>query len=308
MEPEAKYTFVGVAVLVLVAMLAGTILWLSSNSERSNAHSYTIYFAHQSLAGLQPRSEVTMRGLRVGTVTGLGFSSRIPGAVKVSILVDPSTPVRKSTRAMVDRNLITGLATVQLINSTEQSPLLAQTQEEEQGPVIAEGESAAEQFTATLAELTRSLNATLSPENRAAFTATLANLQRASANADRALARVDSVLVGLGSTADEVRSLARSVATDTHALATRYDALGAQATGTLRGTDDAVRQLRTDIDALSRRANTLLTTGNTELRATSRSINSAADSVGGAADRLNDPSEILYGPSAGTLGPGEGKR
>lgn len=308
MEPEAKYTFVGAAVLVLFALLAATVIWLSSHGERSNAPSYTIYFAHQSLAGLQPRSEVTMRGLRVGSVTGLAFSSRIPGAVKVSIVVAPATPVRKSTLAVVDRNLITGLATVQLINTTEQSPLLARATSGEREPVIAEGESNTEQLSATLTELTKRLNATLSPENRAAFSATLANLQRASENAARALARVDGVLIDVDGTAKEVRGLARAVTTDVHTLTTRYDALGLQATSTLRGTDEAVRQLRTDAGALSRRANTLLMTGNNELRATSRSVNSAADSVGGAADRLNNPSEILYGPSEGSLGPGEGKR
>ena len=122
MEPEAKYTLVGGSVLVLLALLVGAVAWLASASRGTDVQRYTIYFARQSLEGLQVRSDVRMRGIRVGAVTGFSFAEQRPGTVEVGIGIDPATPVKESTRAIVDRNLITGLATIRLQNLKEDSP------------------------------------------------------------------------------------------------------------------------------------------------------------------------------------------
>ena len=85
-----------------------------------------IYFERQSLEGLQPRSEVRMRGIRVGSVTGFRISSWRPGAVEVMVRVDGAAPVRQSTRAVVERHLVTGIASILLVNLNEESPPLTQ--------------------------------------------------------------------------------------------------------------------------------------------------------------------------------------
>ena len=65
---------------------------------------------------------------------------------------------------------MTGLASVRLVNATEESPPLAKAPPGEPLPVIAEGESSMQQVTDTLYQLARRtdetmqrLNATLSP-------------------------------------------------------------------------------------------------------------------------------------------------
>lgn len=314
MEPEAKYTIVGAAVIVLLALLAGAIVWLRSSGQGNDAHLYTIYFANQSLEGLEPRSDVTMRGMRVGSVTGFRFSSRQPGAVEVFVSVNPTTPVLESTRATVERHLITGIASVRLTNTTERSPPLVDIPTGEEHPVIAEGESAMQQVSATLTQLAQSadvtmqrLNKTLSPENQAAFTELLQNLRRVSQHAEQTLTKTDAALGSLGGAADELRTLAHSVATDARALTARYDALGAQATVTVQEAGDAVRRMSGDVERLTRRADALLATSGDELRGSAQSVRSAADAVGVAAGRLRDPRQILFGPPDAELGPGEGR-
>jgi hypothetical protein len=116
MEPEAKYTLVGGSVLALLALLIAAVAWLASASRGTDVQRYTIYFQRQSLEGLQVRSDVRMKGIRVGAVTGFSFAPQRPGTVEVVIGIDPATPVKESTRAIVDRNLITGLATIRLQN------------------------------------------------------------------------------------------------------------------------------------------------------------------------------------------------
>jgi phospholipid/cholesterol/gamma-HCH transport system substrate-binding protein len=315
MEPEAKYTLVGAAVLILLALLAWAIIWLKSSGEGANAHRYKIYFERQSLEGLEPRSYVTMRGIRVGSVTGFRFSARRPGAVEVFIAVEPSTPVRASTRATVDRNIVTGIASVRLMNTTEQSPPLVKAPADEPYPVIAEGESPTQRVAETLSQVAEQasetlerMEDTLSRKNRAALAETLANLQRVTKQAEGTLARMDAMAASLGGAADEVRKLAGSVAVDAHALAARYDQLGTDASVSVREMGEATRKLSADVERLTQRADALLATGDGELRSTAEALRSAADSVGAAAGRLRDPRQVIYGPAEGGLGPGEAAR
>lgn len=315
MEPEAKYTIVGATVLILAGLLAAAVVWLKSSGEGVDARQYKIYFERQSLEGLELRSYVTMRGIRVGSVTGFRFSQRQPGAVEVFISVDPSTPVRESTRATVERHLVTGLASVRLESASEDSPLLTKKPQDEPYPLIAEGESSIQQVSETLTQLAQRadqtmqrLNETLSPENRAALTELLDNLRRFSRRADATLKKVDATLVSFGGAADEVRALARSVAGDSRKLAERFDRVGAEASVSLREVNQAMGRMSADVERLSRRADALLGSGDEELRATAQALRSAADSVGAAAGRLRDPRQVIFGPAEGGLGPGEGAR
>jgi phospholipid/cholesterol/gamma-HCH transport system substrate-binding protein len=315
MEPEAKYTLVGAAALVLVALLAGAVMWLRSSGEGANASRYKIYFERNSLEGLEPRSYVTMKGVRVGSVTGFRFSSSRKGAVEVFISLDPETPVRQSTTATTERHLVTGLATVRLANATEDSPRLVEAPPNEPYPVIKEGGSPMQQMSERFTDLAqradetmRRLSATLTPENIAAFTETMDNLRQVSRRAEATLAKADAAFDSVGSAADEVRALAATLKADVGTLSQRYATLGTDATASVGEIREAVRKMGSDVDRLSRRADALLAGGNDELRDTARSVRSAADALGAAAGRLRDPRQVIYGPPEGGLGPGEKTR
>jgi phospholipid/cholesterol/gamma-HCH transport system substrate-binding protein len=307
MEPEARYTIVGAAVLALVAMLAGAILWLHGSGAGSQALAYGIVFERQSLEGLSRSSDVTMRGLRVGSVTGYRFSPQNQAAVEVSIALAPGTPVQEGTRAAVARNLLTGLATVQLTNPPEKGRPL-RIAPGNAVPIIAEGQAQEQQIAAGVTDLTQRLNATLSPENRAAFSEALANVQRLSAHAERTLAKLDTALDALTGAASRFGALSRAVQADAATLTARYDLLGAQAVQALGDASAAVRTASADVGGLARRTDSLLESSGRDMQASTRSLREAAQSVGLAADRLREPSELLYGPGPGKLGPGEGAR
>ncbi|HYD57213.1 MAG TPA: MlaD family protein [Burkholderiales bacterium] len=308
MDPEAKYGVVGVAVIVLMGAIVAAVLWLRSTGEGGDDRYYKVYFERQSLEGLEIRSDVRMRGIRVGSVTEFLFSSRRPGAVEVFIRVEGSTPVRESTQAVVERHLVTGIASIRLLNSTEDSPRLTAVPAGEPYPVIAEGESRIEQFSESLNHLAQRaeetmlrINATLSPENRAALAETLDSLRQASRGAEKSVASV-------GAAAEEVRKLAASIGADAHKLAQRYDSLGAQAGESLKDVGASVRALREDVARLTERADRLMASGEGELRSTARALREAAESLGEAAEGLRDPGQAIFGPPEGALGPGEGKK
>ncbi|MGP1609512.1 MAG: MlaD family protein, partial [Burkholderiales bacterium] len=122
MEPEAKYTLVGAAVLMLLALIVVAAVWLEGSGGEGDTMPYKIYFERQSLEGLQIRSDVKMQGIKVGAVTGFRISARRPGSVEVVIRVDSSAPVHQGTRATVERQLLTGIANIRLTNADEGSP------------------------------------------------------------------------------------------------------------------------------------------------------------------------------------------
>jgi phospholipid/cholesterol/gamma-HCH transport system substrate-binding protein len=314
MEPEAKYTLVGTSVLVLFALVAAAFVWLASASSATDVQRYTIYFARQSLEGLQERSDVRMKGIRVGAVTGFSFAADRPGTVKVVIGIDPATPVKESTRAIVDRNLITGLATIRLQNVKEDSPPIKRPAPGERDPVIAEGASQLQQFSETANDLAKRadetmtrVNATLSNENQAALAETLVNLRSLSHNADGAVTRADAALASIGQSADALRVAVTAMSGDVHRLADRYDTLGAEANTTLRDASVALRQVSGDVSQLSRQAESLLVDANAEVRLTGQQLRGTSDAVGTAARKFRDPRATFFGPAEASLGPGESR-
>jgi phospholipid/cholesterol/gamma-HCH transport system substrate-binding protein len=315
MEPEARYAWVGVCVLMLLVLLTGTVLWLVASGQHRDDRSYRIYFTRQSLEGLQVRSDVRMQGILVGSVSGFAFSPRRPGTVEVTVGVDPATPVRESTQAVVERNLITGLASIRLVSAKEDSPLLEDVPPGERFPVIAEGASQLQhvsdslnQLAARAEEMMRRIDSTLSDSNQAAFIETLDNLRLVSRNAGSVVSRLDSTLASLGRAADELRSQSATLGADAHGLAARYDVLGAEATTSIHEIAGSVKQFGADVSLLSSRAEGALADSDMQLRFTARGVRTTAGSVGQAARRLGDPRAALFGPSPESLGPGEEPR
>jgi phospholipid/cholesterol/gamma-HCH transport system substrate-binding protein len=315
MEPEAKYTLVGTSVLVLLALVTAAVVWLASSGQGTDVQRYKIYFARQSLEGLDVRSDVRMKGIRVGAVTGFSFSTQRPGTVEVVVGIDPATPVKESTRAVVDRNLVTGLATIRLQNVTEDSPAVKRPAPGERDAVIAEGASQLQQFSETVNDLAhrldetmRRINSTLSPENLAAITETLDHLRSLTRNADGVMARLDGTLVSIGHAADGVHTATASLSGDVHRLADRYDTLGAETTTSIRDVSVAVKQVSADVSQLSRRTESLLVDTDAEVRLTGQQLRGSTDALGVAARKFRDPRATLFGPGAGSLGPGEDRR
>jgi phospholipid/cholesterol/gamma-HCH transport system substrate-binding protein len=314
MEPEAKYTLVGSAVLGLVVLVAAAIYWLATSGQGKEVHTYTIYFSHQSLEGLQVRSDVRMKGIRVGAVTAFSFSPTRPGTVQVVVAVDPATPVKQSTQAVVDRNLITGVAAIRLQNAREDSPPLPEASAGE-NQVIAEGASQLQQFSEMVDQLSqradetmRRIDAALSPQNVAALSETLENVRVASQGAAGAVKRLDGTLASVGRAADRFDAATASASVDVHRLAQRYDALGADTAVGIRELTGAVRQMSADVSGLSQRTEGLLIDTDAELSTTAQQLRATADSLGTAARRFRDPRATFFGAAEGNLGPGEQRR
>lgn len=152
MESEAKYTFVGIVVVLVFTVLVAVILWMSSDVGKKKMEKYIVYFKENSLSGLEVDSIVTMKGVKVGTISALNISKEDIEKVKVVFEVEEGTPVRENTEAAVNRNFLTGLASIDLVHSTQKSPPLITMPEGEEAPVIKESTSELPAITNSLSE------------------------------------------------------------------------------------------------------------------------------------------------------------
>lgn len=311
MEPEAKYTLVGAVVLLLIALLAGALVWLKSTQGQRDDVPYKIYFSKHSLEGLQIRSDVKMQGIRVGSVTGYRISQRRPGSVEVLIRVDEGAPVRETTRATVERHLLTGIASILLVNASEDSPRLTAAPVNEPYPLIPEGESEyrlaeSAQYMAQRADETlQRINRLLSDENQRAFASLLVNLDRVSENLDKTITGFDGTLNALTRAADEVRKTSAAIASEARGLSERYGTLAATSDAAVRDASGAIRTMSGDVSRLAKRMESLVADSNAELRLTAQEMRNTADALGTAARRLSDPRRALFG---GRAEPGPGER
>ncbi len=141
METEGRYTLVGTLVLAVIALMTLAIVWLVGAADQIAYQTYTIYFKQQSLDGLAVGSPVKMRGIKVGVVDSYRFAQGDDEAVSVTARIDEGVPVHTGAAAYIKRNLVTGIAAVEINNGPSNSALLSEIPRGERYPVIAEGSS-----------------------------------------------------------------------------------------------------------------------------------------------------------------------
>jgi phospholipid/cholesterol/gamma-HCH transport system substrate-binding protein len=314
MESEARYTLVGATVVALVIAAVGAILWLKGAGAREQVDRYSIYFQRQSLDGLQVGAPVTMLGIAVGRVEGYTVDTRTMNRVLVTVRVDPRTPVTPATTAIVQRNLLTGIARIALSPPAQAGAIQPHTvvPPGEEHPVIAEGVSDIDQIADAANRVAKSgaialdnINAVLSVENRAAVTQTLANVRDITSALNARMERLDGTMAALNRTVADVGQAGREFTDTARELRGAAGPALAQANTTLRNLSQAVGRFERDAGAVTQRLDAALEVGALELGATSREIRSAATLLARTVDRVRDPRTLLFGPSAGQLGPGE---
>lgn len=312
MESEARYFLVGLFVIAATLLLVGTVFWLSKNSAGGNLKYYSAYFKHQTLDGLQRDSYVTMKGVRVGSVADYRISPANIEEVKVIMRIEAGTPVKEDTRAKIKRNLLTGLAVVELTGSTQDSPLLVAPPPGEPYPVIAEGRSELDKLADSLPDLLQKatgivnrMNAALSEENLHALSGSLKNVEDFTASLAGNREAINSALA-------EIQKTSKAVADASSAIAAFANSSNNRVSDVSRETAEMLRQLKQNLEDLNKRTAEITTSVRSssdvfsqQIAAMSQSIGDAARSFSKTVESFEDPASLLGGPREKSLGPGE---
>jgi phospholipid/cholesterol/gamma-HCH transport system substrate-binding protein len=123
METRANYALIGIFTLAVIATGFLFVLWFSGGDTGKGRQAVRIVFSG-SVSGLSKGSVVTFNGLRIGEVTELRLLPDDPRRVSAVIEVDRATPVRADTRARLEFQGLTGVATIALVGGEPGSPPL----------------------------------------------------------------------------------------------------------------------------------------------------------------------------------------
>lgn len=319
MEPESRYTFVGAVVLALVAVAVFGYVWLAGTGSASDFRYYAIHFVKQSLEGLQIGSDVNMRGVKIGRVQEYSINRSNINRVDVIVRVERDTPVSVNTRAVVGRNLVTGIARIDLETPGVPGPELTQLMPGERFPVIAEGTSDLAQITGAVSRLAvsgeaalDSVHALLDEKNREELIAAVVAVRELAEGLDARLGRVDGAVDSFVRTASTIQEATRR-------LTASLVSLSGEGSAAMRELGPFLEHGRTALDAVTRSARALeqatgdlasrlastADIGTLELQATARELRRGAEQLSRAAERFRDPRSALLGPSSQQLGPGE---
>ena len=112
METKANYALIGAFTLSVIAAAFGFVFWFSGGDKPANRKVFRIVFS-SSVSGLSRGAYVLFNGLRVGEVTKIDLADN-PSFVFALVEIDPRTPVKTDTRARLESQGLTGVASVAL--------------------------------------------------------------------------------------------------------------------------------------------------------------------------------------------------
>jgi len=311
METEGRYTLVGTLVLAVIVLMTLAIVWLAGAADTIAYQDYTVYFKRQSLDGLAVGSPVKMRGIKVGVVDGYNFASNQDEAVAVTARIGADLQVHRGAAAYIKRNLVTGIAALEIVNGPKNGPLLGTT-EGERYPVIAEGSSDIDKVAVTVqrlaasgAEIMEKMNKVLSDKNQRELSQTLVNLNVLSGQLAANKNGLKDVMKGVRDAADEFRIAGANIGQATTRVEGSIVSVGQNADTALKAAVVSMEQFQRDASLISDRIQQLSDTSTLELTNVSRDVRTSADVLTTAGQHLSDPHAILFGPGQKQLGPGE---
>lgn len=233
MENKSHALAAGSFVLLLTAVLVSLAIWLTRDTRALNVYELT---GAVNVSGLQPQASVRFQGVPIGKVTAIGLDAQTRGQVRVSIAVDESAPISASTFATLGYQGVTGLAFVQLDDTTPAAGasgaaparLPPHSRIELRAGLLAKLTDRGEQLLAQLDQASQRVNQLLSDDNQKTLMTAVSHIGQAADELKQITAQTRSTLPALlassqdtlnvvkltskrvGDSADEARASARA--------------------------------------------------------------------------------------------------
>lgn len=293
---------VGLFVTVSFFLLAAAILWLAGSRFLQPVDHYHLIF-DRSVSGLLPGAAVEYQGVTVGKVEEIHLTRDTPPRASVLVALQPDTPIRQDTTAVLIGSLVTGIRIIELEGGSPSAPalepggtitvaggefeqfrdraseiaerLLGVLTRMEQGLLSAENNAAISAFLRNAAHLSESLGTSLddisTPETRASLKAMVDNLAQAAAG-------IRSVTETINEMREDVLNDGRAMIVQVRQTAAVTANLAKEVTELTNHLDDLLGENRQQVKQVL-----------ANLAETSRHLKETADSL-----RAN-PSELVWG-------------
>jgi phospholipid/cholesterol/gamma-HCH transport system substrate-binding protein len=300
MERNANYAAVGAFILLVTLIGALFVYWYTDSSEHRSYNRYEVYF-DDSVSGLERGSAVRYLGVGVGKVVDMRIDPRDSSRVMVIVDIDSTAPISKQTVAELSLQGVTGLLFIDILQRRHNHQPLPEVPSYKY-PVIPARQSRLQAFLQSLPDLVTSVgdvveraDRLLSDENLAAFSSTLANVNKASVGLPETLQHLNGLL-------GELRSATVQIAASAHDLHSVIDTAGPDVEATIKRLHDVADNVvkatdlidkiiadnRQDIRSFTR-------DGLPELERFLREGRAAAEEIRELSNSLREnPSQLLY--------------
>ncbi|MGL4443115.1 MAG: MlaD family protein [Alsobacter sp.] len=211
METRANYALIGLFTLVVMAAAFGFVFWFSGKDATTKLVTYRVVF-NGSVSGLSRGAQVLYNGLRVGEVTTLQLQADDPSKVVARIDVDSTTPMNVDTRARLEFQGLTGVASIQLSGGSPGAKPLA-SPDGKQPPVIYADRSDFQDLLESAQRLAKRFDDVLTradslfADNAGSISRTVRNVETFSDALAQNSAGVAQFLSSTGNAADKIASL-----------------------------------------------------------------------------------------------------
>lgn len=257
MESKANYTFVGIAVLTLTAMLIIALIWLSVGFERKSYSTYLVYL-HESAAGLSEDAPVKFNGVKVGLVKKLEINQDNPQEITLTLEIEDGIPITVSTRATLITQGFTGTTYLNLYATTPTLTLLTKKLGQ-QYPIIPYRPSFFSQLESNLNEVSSGLKRVFTNENAARLNQILDNFDQISTAISKNSESINKTLINFPLTLKEFDKMSRRIAESTIVFNTTlntgkntFEHLNSQAIPAINELIDKLNMIATNLEATSK--------------------------------------------------------
>ena len=124
MENKARYTIVGLFVLVFSIAMVAFIVWLARyDVDEINSKEFRLY-SKVSIGGLNKNSIVEYKGLDIGTVTSIRIDPNNLEQIEIILNIKKPSIIKTDSYAIIQSQGVTGNKTITIEGGTENAKLL----------------------------------------------------------------------------------------------------------------------------------------------------------------------------------------
>ncbi len=291
METRANFALIGAFTLAVLGAAFMFVFWFSQSS-KEGTREIKIEFA-SSVSGLSRGSSVNFNGVRVGEVKKIELSTTRPGVVYAGIEVSLLAPVKKDTRARLEYQGLTGVASIALAGGSEDSPAL--TGERGLPPVIEADRSDYQNILETLQRLAGRVETVLDnanslfSENAASIARTVKNVEAFSQALGDNADGVKAFMQAMSEIGTTIKPLIANLESATKSFASRVEAVDPQKVASIIDNADSLsKQLNASAGKLDRLMSTIDSfIGSADSKGVIADVSDAAKSFRKLADNLD---------------------
>ena len=127
MQDKVNYSLVGAFVIVLGSALIAAVLWLAAGAQSKTRFNTYQSIIKESVSGLNVDAPVKLLGVTVGKVSQITIDPDDPSQVRLRLLIEQGTPIKRDTEAVLKSQGLTGIAYVELTGGSAQAQTLLPT-------------------------------------------------------------------------------------------------------------------------------------------------------------------------------------